>query len=500
MTGTKTAPRSSSTPAISSPAFSPVAYSKMNNTMKYNAIQQRINSLTTIYENLKETTYNMDNTIMNMWKNWADDNDNKFNTYLINYTLDIHNSRMNERLKRIDNLYDHIYQLEKEQEEIKYKLNIIFNYHKAELIKSHREASTYELKKVIEYFNYRDEDEKDLTLIEAIGQDDKIIKRKYKLYYKSYVWVFTEEELKEEEEEEEEESEDEQEYHPRLFGKTEEKPQTREEEEEEEEKPQTREELEKILNVKVDEYNEIIDLRYYISHTLLGERIHYQTDDGIKNIREYMDDIEIRLEKLRGPIRGIHKKIDQILKEKEEEESKEEEEEESEEEEEEEEILFESWQKIFNDNEAQWYDTRFSTIYAMINLELKREIKRYHLVDSEYTYNELMDFYDDIKNVMSNKKINYALRTLYKDFVLKAVSFTIFINYYKECLQFVIKWENHCNIMVENLKEHIETQINRIDEIFYVLDSMGADGLPYKPFLKNCHKMNMINITNYNKL
>jgi hypothetical protein len=116
MTGTKTAPRSSSTPAISSSAFSPVAYSKMDNIMKYNAIQQRINSLSTIYENLKETTYNMDSTILNMWKNWVDDHNNKFNTYLINYTLDGHNSIMNERLKRIDNLYNHIYQLEKERD------------------------------------------------------------------------------------------------------------------------------------------------------------------------------------------------------------------------------------------------------------------------------------------------------------------------------------------------------------------------------------------------
>ena len=354
MTGTKTAPRSSSTPAISSSAFSPVAYSKMDNIMKYNAIQQRINSLSTIYENLKETTYNMDNTIMNMWKNWADDNDNKFNTYLINYTLDCHNSRMNERLKRIDNLYDHIYQLEKER---------------------------------------------DLINIE-------------------------------EEESEEEESEDEQEYHPRLFGRTEEKPQTREEEESEDEQ----------------EYH---------------PRLFGRTEEKPQTREEEIELIKI---------------------------------EESEEEEE------EDWKIIYNENVARWYDPRFRTIYYSINLHLKRDIRLYELEKFEYTYNELMDFYDDIKNVINDKTIEYTLRTLYKDFVLKAVAFTIFINYYKECVQDVIIWKKLPNIMVENIKEQIETQINRIDEIFYVLDSMGVDGLPYKPYLKNCHKMNMINITNYNKL
>jgi len=307
MTGTKTAPRSSSTPDISSSAFSPVAYSKMDNIMKYNAIQQRINSLSTIYENLKETTYNMDNTIMNMWKNWVDDNDNKFNTYLINYTLDFHNSRMNERLKRIDNLYNHIYQLERER---------------------------------------------DLINIE----EDYINKKES------------------EEESEEEESKD-----------------------------------------------------YTTWH-------------------------------------------------------------------------FKSWKKLYNEEKNFWYDPRFKSVYYSINLHLKRDIKLYELEDLEYTYNELMDFYDDIKNVMSNKNIDYTVKTLYKDFVLDAVGFTLFIKYYQECIKDVIVWENLPKIKHKNIKEHIETQINRVDEIYYVINSMKPlYKFRYIGHIKDCHDMNIKNISNYNK-
>ena len=233
MTGTKTAPRSSSTLALSSSAFSPVAYSKMNNIMRYNKIQERINTLTSIYENLKETTYNMDSTIMNMWKNWIDDKDNKFNTYLINYTLDGHNTIMNERLKRIDNLYIHIYQLEKERDLIN-----------------------------IEYSENLESDE-------------------------------------------ETESEDEQEYHPRLFGP----PQNKEE-------PQNREELEKVLHIKLNEYNGINEYRNYLLYTILRDREQFMTEEGIKHLRKQIDELADELKKLMIPIAGIRNEIDQIVKEK----------------------------------------------------------------------------------------------------------------------------------------------------------------------------------------
>ena len=111
-----------------------------------------------------------------------------------------------------------------------------------------------------------------------------------------------------------------------------------------------------------------------------------------------------------------------------------------------------------------------------------------------------MDFYDDIKNVMSNKNIDYTVKTLYKDFVLDAVGFTLFINYYQECVKDVIVWEKLPNTMHKNIKEHIETQINRVDEIYYVINSMKPSyKFRYIGHLKDCHDMNIKNISNYNK-
>ena len=334
MNGTKTTPASNGSPAFSSSAFSPVAYSKMDNIMRYNNIQKRINQLTTIYENLKETTYNMDSTILNMYKKWVDDNDNKFNTYLINYTIDGHNEIMVERLRRIENLYNHIEQLEKERDLI----NI----------------------------------EEDL--------------------FKQKLYTRIEQIINENEEEEEEEEEDEQDF------------------------------------------------------------IDIETED----------------------------------------------EEEDEEEEDEEE--FKSFKEIYNNEKDLIYNEGYISVYDSLNEHLLTKINFNDLKDLEYTYNELIDYYDNIKTILIIKDIDETYKILYTH-ILDAVSFTIFINYYEECIKDVIDWKKaRNNKILKNIKSHIQLQINNIDDVFYIVNNLpSAYKHRYIPLLKQCHNINIKNLTNFHK-
>lgn len=437
MNGTKTTPASNGSFAFSSSAFSPVAYSKMDNIMRYNNIQKRINQLTTIYENLKETTYNMDSTILNMWKNWVDDNDNKFNTYLINYTIDGHNEIMVERLQRIENLYNHIEQLEKER---------------------------------------------DLINIE-----------------------------------EDNESEDEQETHPRLFGK----------------ESQNREELEKILHIKINEYNEINNYRNYLLYEILREREQFMTNDSVKNLEIHINELEIKLKGLMIPIREIRKKLDIIIKEEEEKEeeknkkfehlfkqklytrieqiineNEEEEDEEYEqdfidietEDEEEDEEEFKSFKEIYNNEKDLIYNEGYISVYDSLNEHLMTKINFNDLKDLEYTYNELIDYYDNIKTILIIKDIDETYEILYRH-ILDAVSFTIFINYYEECIKDVINWKKaRDNKILKNIKSHIQLQINNIDDVFYIVNNLpSAYKHRYIPLLKQCHNINIKNLTNFHK-
>lgn len=437
MNGTKTTPASNGSFAFSSSAFSPVAYSKMDNIMRYNNIQKRINQLTTIYENLKETTYNMDSTILNMWKNWVDDNDNKFNTYLINYTIDGHNEIMVERLQRIENLYNHIEQLEKER---------------------------------------------DLINIE-----------------------------------EDNESEDEQETHPRLFGK----------------ESQNREELEKILHIKINEYNEINYYRNYLLYEILREREQFMTNDSVKNLEIHINELEIKLKGLMIPIREIRKKLDIIIKEEEEKEeeknkkfehlfkqklytrieqiineNEEEEDEEYEqdfidietEDEEEDEEEFKSFKEIYNNEKDLIYNEGYISVYDSLNEHLMTKINFNDLKDLEYTYNELIDYYDNIKTILIIKDIDETYEILYRH-ILDAVSFTIFINYYEECIKDVINWKKaRDNKILKNIKSHIQLQINNIDDVFYIVNNLpSAYKHRYIPLLKQCHNINIKNLTNFHK-
>lgn len=311
MIGTKTAPRSSSTPAFSSSAFSPVAHSNMDNIMQYNNIQKRINQLTTIYENLKETTYKMDRTVLNMWKNWIDDKDNIFNKKLIYDTLGSHNSVIGERLQRIDNLYNLIYQLEKER---------------------------------------------DLINIEEEEQD--------------FIDIETEDEEEEEENESEEESEEE----------------------------------------------------------------------------------------------------------------------------------FKSFKEIYNNEKDLIYNEGYISVYDSLNEYLLTKINFYDLKELEYTYNELIDYHDNIKTILMTKDIDETYKILYRH-ILDAVSFTIFINYYEECIKDVIDWKKaRINYIMNNLISHIELQINNIDDVFFIVNNLqSAYKHRYIPLLKQCHNINIKNLTNYYK-
>jgi len=504
MTGTKTTPSFNSSSALSSSAFSPIAYSKMDNIMKHNAIQQRINSLTIIYENLKETTYSMDNTIMNMWKNWVDDNDNRFNTYLINYTLDGHNSRMNERLKRIDNLYDHIYQLEKERDLI----NIEEDY----INKKESETETEQSETETEQSETETEQSETKYLLN-LNKEDEINKLRLHLYNYSFygfnvptmsnkygfdIYEFKESLIK---------------YI----------------DEDNETLKYLLDMIELYDNYKFNTKQQEEYKKYIIRYKFIYDKLDdYKILINDGNDANYINDLmaliyimieEPHIEDINELIKLIytcvyrHITVTEDLTDQEGE-PETEEEEESEDEQEyhprlfgrteekpqtrEEEIIFNSYQDIYNSYKKIYYDEGFISVYDDINTHTINNINFYRLRDLKYTYNELIDFYDDIKNIMNYKNIDYSSSSLYKN-ILDAVSFTIFIRYLKVSV-INVNWERltKCNGDIKYLVGHIEKLINRVDDIYYCINNMkGFSRSHLIKLLKKTHKYNVMNLEKF---
>jgi hypothetical protein len=109
-------PGSNATLALTSYTFSPVAYSNSDNIMRFNKLTTRINQLNDIYESLKATTYSIDQNIHNIYNKWVTDNNNDIKASLIYKAYDINTKLIVDRLSRMDNIYKHIEQLEKERD------------------------------------------------------------------------------------------------------------------------------------------------------------------------------------------------------------------------------------------------------------------------------------------------------------------------------------------------------------------------------------------------
>jgi hypothetical protein len=78
-------------------------------------------------------------------------------------------------------------------------------------------------------------------------------------------------------------------------------------------------------------------------------------------------------------------------------------------------IIFNVYESLYNSYKKTYYDEEFISVYDSINKHLQNKISFYRLRDLKYTYNQLTNFYDDIKNVMNDKNIDYALSSLYKN-------------------------------------------------------------------------------------
>jgi hypothetical protein len=507
-----------------SPAFVSVPYSKMNNIMKYNAIQQRINNLNDIYENLKETTYKMDDTILNMWKNWIDDNDNKFKNNLIYYTLDCHNSIMDERIKRIDNLYNLIYQLEKErdlinieeeekeeEEEEKEDEEIINN----RIINNRMKHNKYALLKrevikkqnntiddMIKYLNYYFYDHDiEIKNIDRVEDIDINFVKKILLYmtrdnseFERYKYKIISEDVEDK----------------------------------------------RLLNHILIKKNTYLKNKSKFNICELGLSMRYLKESGFvdyethKNIRVtilnmlfiYFDDdnennFDINLKT--GKADDLYQfeqdlfliLVNFIYKEKEkEEEDKYEQEQEQHprlfgrtkeesktQKETERVIIFNVYENLYNSYKKTYYDEEFISVYDSINKHLQNKINFYRLRDLKYTYNQLTDFYDDIKNVMNDKNIDYTILSLYNN-ILDAVAFTIFIRYLKvsfvsiDCKKLV-----QINGNISYLIGHIEKIINREDHIYYCINNMkGLSRNHLIKLLKQSHNNNVKILNNLKNL
>jgi len=430
MNGIKTTPPASNgSIASNSSTFSPVAYSNMDNIMKYNAIQKRINQLTEIYENKKEIYFNIDKNIHNLHNKWINDNDNLFSPSLIYKTLSTTNKLINDHSDHMETLRKHIEQLEKEKEDLFYKYSIIYGY------LSNKYKKYFEKSQKIDY---------------------EINQLRGYLQFIHSDW---------------------------------------------DKQSEKKDQLKK-------EYRALIDKLEQIRNKLYKYYYFKNVDDGIK-IFKRTTTINIKMCLSLGSSIWIDEEykggafLDYIEEERDEEETDEEEKDEEETEEEETDDLNKHI-KIFNEIKERSpfnYMDGFLSVYDSINIHLKNKLNFDDLKDEEYSINQLFDYYDDIKDVI--KRQDHITRTLYKEYVLDIVAYAIFIGYYYQTIKYNIIWEkaikNNIDVSTYN---HIQEQIKIIDEIYFVVNNIKQPPyLKYKyiEILKECHNINLKNISNYYK-